>query len=64
MDEYLKYTYPLRLRVTGEELRALACMAQDDLRDLQTEAYFSLRKTLIDRGYLADVANSTAVSAA
>lgn len=46
------FTYPLQIRLTYEELDALACMARDDLRDLKTQAYFSLRRTMIDRGYL------------
>lgn len=46
------FTYPLYIRLTREELDALACMAHDELRDLKTQAYYSLRKTMIERGYL------------
>ena len=52
MSENLNLTYPLHIRLTQEELNALACMAHDDLRDLKTQAYYSLRRTMIDRGYL------------
>jgi hypothetical protein len=52
MSENLNLTYPLNIRLTRDELDALACMAHDDLRDLKTQAYYSLRRAMIERGYL------------
>jgi hypothetical protein len=54
MDEYKNLTFPLHIRLTSTELDALARMAHDDLRDLKTQAYFSLRHVLIQRGYIPD----------
>ena len=47
-------TYPLNIRLSRQELDALARMAHDDLRDLKTQAYFSLRCVLVERGYMPD----------
>lgn len=52
MSENQNLTYPLYIRLTRAELDALACMAHDDLRDLKTQAYYSLRHAMIERGYL------------
>ncbi len=52
MDEHLNCSYRLYLRVTGTELEALGRMADEDMRDIRTEAVFSLRKILIERGFL------------
>jgi hypothetical protein len=52
MSENKNLSYPLHIRLTREEIDALACMAHDDLRDLKTQAYYSLRFMMIERGYL------------
>lgn len=52
MDANQNFTYPVRLRLSREELDALASMAHDELRDLENQAYYSLRCVMIKRGYL------------
>ena len=55
-------TYPLNIRLSRLEIDALARMAQDDFRDIKTQAHFSLRRVLVERGYIPDPSNALAAN--
>jgi hypothetical protein len=46
------FTYNLNIRLSGDELDALARMANREYRDVKRQAVVVLRKLLIDDGYL------------
>ncbi len=58
------FTYSLNIRLSRDELEALARMATSELRDIKKQAVFSLRSVLIEQGYIPDPTHTPALTSA